>query len=539
MNINDIFASRDKNFVRLTLAQDYLSRLVRENMTVFNYDGTKHKVVFLTENEALISCKVDFAEEGATLSNFSVGTVNDVLSDERVDEIVSEEVGSFLNNIVNDNFGTADENLNHIFESFKARSEITKTRTSLSKKMERFGDSHKITETEGFAKISEMKSSLVEFLKENKDKLNESADIVNSSKLAGLLGVAFDADKIELSKLEEEKSIFVDYNTNKSVYELVCQQELISSELVESKENFSKTWINNEAIHKLSSCLYSDDKVISSVLEETITKVPYLALASKASIKDILTLVYDSSKQENITKKEIKAFTSKIFEMKKPVKEAVIKTLNEKHGINVQNLKFIPSFTNLAKAQSVFFEALASFAGKDAPALRDTLKEFAKTIHKKTGIQTLDVNDYINEVLQGSDLFNSEGLKAVSLSEVIADKAKEVERDLGDDSDGDENVGGEVDAEEKAEQDAAESAEQDVDTEEEAADEEAEGEEGEAEEEVAQEEVAGVSKEEMKNLIGELDELFKEVDWGALESDAKAEDESDNSPTTPEEDVEA
>ena len=96
MNINDIFASRDKNFVRLTLAQDYLSRLVRENMTVFNYDGTKHKVVFLTENEALISCKVDFAEEGATLSNFSVGTVNDVLSDERVDEIVSEEVGSFF-----------------------------------------------------------------------------------------------------------------------------------------------------------------------------------------------------------------------------------------------------------------------------------------------------------------------------------------------------------------------------------------------------------------------------------------------------------
>ena len=538
MNINDIFSSRDKNFVRLTLAQDYLSRLVRENMTVFNYDGTKNKVVFLTENEALISCSVNFSEEGATLSNFSVGDVNDVLSDERVDEIVSSEVGSFLDNIVNDNFGTADENLNNIFESFKARSEITKTRTSLAKKMDRFGDSHKITDSESYAKINEMKSSLVEFLKENKGKLNESADIVNSSKLANLLGIAFDAKKIELSKLEEEKSIFVDYNTNKSVYELVCQQELISSELVESKENFSKTWINNEAIHKLSSCLYSDDATISSVLEETIAKVPYLALASKASIKDILTLVYDSSKQDNITKKEIKSFTSKIFEMKKPVKEAVIKTLNEKHGINVQNLKFIPSFTNLAKAQSVFFEALASFAGKDAPALRDTLKEFAKAIHKKTGIQTLDVNDYINEVLEGSDLFNSEGLKAVSLSEVIADKAKEVERDLGDDSDGHE-VGGEVDAEEKAEQEAAETAEQDVNTEEEAADEEAEGEEGEAEEEVAEEEVAGVSKAEMKNLIGELDDLFKEVDWGALESDPSAEAESDNGASTPEDDIEA
>jgi len=538
MNISDIFTSRDKNFVKLTLAQDYLSRLVRENMTVFNYDGTKHRVTFLTESEALLSCNIKFAEEGATLTHFNVGNVQDILSDERVDELVSEEVGSFLNNIIHDNFGTADENLNNIFESFKARSEIAKTRTSLSKKMERFGESHRITNLESFDKINEMKGALVEFIKENKEGLTESADIVNSSKLASLLGIAFDADKIEISKLQEEKSIFVDYNTNKSVYELVCQQELISSELVESKENFSKTWINNEAIHKLSSCLYSDDATISSVLEETIKEVPYLALASKASIKEILTLVYESSKQENITKKEIKAFTSKIFEMKKPVKAAVIETLNTKHGINVQNLKFIPSFTNLAKAQSVFFEALASFAGKKAPALRDTLKEFAKAIHKKTGIQTLDVNDYINEVLKDSDLFSSEGITSISLAEVVASKAEKVERDLGDDSDGQE-VGGEADAEANDEQAAEDAVESDVATEEDAAEEEVEGEEGEAEEEVAQEEVAGVSDAEMKNLIGELDDLFKEVDWNALESDSEGESESDNKTSTPEEDVEA
>ena len=43
----------------------------------------------------------------------------------------------------------------------------------------------------------------------------------------------------------------------------------------------------------------------------------------------------------------------------------------------------------------------------------------------------------------------------------------------------------------------------------------------------------------MKNLIGELDELFKEVDWGALESDPSAEAESDNGASTPEDDIEA
>ena len=497
-------------------------------MTVFTYDGISDKATFLTENDGLIKCTVDFGDTGIILKDFEVGTVNDILSDQRVDEIVSEEVHSFMDNIIKNEYGNADSNMNKIFESFKARSEITKTRNSLHKKMERFGDKHEIITNESYDKLIEMKEKVISFIKENKEELSGYEDIVNSSKLSNLLGSAFDAPKTSIEELSEQKSLFVDYNTNKSVYELVCQQELISSELVESKENFSKTWINNQAMHKLASCLYNDDEAISVALEEAVREVPYLALASKSSIKDIFTMVYESTGSTDITKKEIKEFTSKVFEMKKPVKESVIKVLNDKHGINVQNLKFVPSFTNLAKAQSVFFEALSVMVGKGGPTLRDVLKEFSKCVNKKTGIQTLEVNDYIAEVLAEGGLFSETSLGSVNISEVIAEKANEVERNLGDDSDGD----GIPDAEDSEDGMPEE-------TEEESKEEETEEEEAPEEEETEEEatEPAGHSPKEMKKILGELDDLFKEVDWESLSADVDSEEEVDAE--TPEDKVEA
>ena len=47
------------------------------------------------------------------------------------------------------------------------------------------------------------------------------------------------------------------------------------------------------------------------------------------------------------------SFASIIFEMKKPVKNLLIKTINEKYGINVQNLKEVASFRGLVETQIV------------------------------------------------------------------------------------------------------------------------------------------------------------------------------------------
>jgi|10_taG_2_1085330.scaffolds.fasta_scaffold04316_6 hypothetical protein len=504
MNVQDIFTSRDKNFVKLNIAQDYLSRLLRENMTIFNFDSYKKTATFLTEADRLIKCSVDFEDGGVILSKFDVGTVDDIFSDDRVDEQVSKNVTSFINNINSNEYGTANMDLNSVFEAFKGRSEISRTRAILHKKMERFGDSHKITNCESYAKIMEMKDKFVKYVSENKDALMNYEDVINSVKLSRILGNSFDAEKMDIEDFKSQKSIFVDYNTNKSVYELICQQELIASELVESKENFSRTWVNNDAIHKLASCLYADKETIAKTLEEAIRSVPYLALATKASIKEALSLVYEST-NASITKKDTKEFTSKIFEMKKPVKEAIIDTLNEKYGINVQNLRFLPSFTNLAKAQSVFFETIASTA-KDNPVLRDTLKEFSNVLHKKTGIQTLDVNDFITEVLSESGLIDEEPiLKTVNLGEVVEAQASKVDRELGDDTESSMELDDEAADDDVKKLDGEEKEEKDSDGEPDAEEEEVED--------------AGLNDSEMKDMMKELETLFKDIDFEDLKKD--------------------
>ena len=133
-----------------------------------------------------------------------------------------------------------------------------------------------------------------------------------------------------------------------------------------------------------------------------IADVPYLALASKADIKTVFGSIYEASDVANISQKDIREYVARIFEFKKPIKQDILSELNESYGINVQNLKFVPTFSNLAKAQSVLFEALAATSEKDS-VVRDVFESFAKTLRKKGGIQTLDVNDFIFETFQAAE----------------------------------------------------------------------------------------------------------------------------------------
>jgi hypothetical protein len=58
----------------------------------------------------------------------------------------------------------------------------------------------------------------------------------------------------------------IPYDSKKTVFEIICSQELIRSEITESKENFSRTWVKNAKISKLASCIYRDDKVVIKAL---------------------------------------------------------------------------------------------------------------------------------------------------------------------------------------------------------------------------------------------------------------------------------
>jgi len=54
MDFNDIFVSRDKSFVSLNEAADYLGRRLRENLVIFNIDDSKSEVSFISEKNHII-----------------------------------------------------------------------------------------------------------------------------------------------------------------------------------------------------------------------------------------------------------------------------------------------------------------------------------------------------------------------------------------------------------------------------------------------------------------------------------------------------
>jgi len=171
----------------------------------------------------------------------------------------------------------------------------------------------------------------------------------------------------------------------------------VKKELLESKKNFEDVWATNPQIRNLASLLFetSDEKVLESLVEAVI-EVPYLALSTKKQIFESIDSALGISDYNNISTKEIKDYASKLFEMKKPLKSVVINLLNEKYGINVQNLKEVATFSSLANTQTVIFEALARLAPKGS-VVKDSLSDMSKMLKTKNGVEVIDINDILQE----------------------------------------------------------------------------------------------------------------------------------------------
>ena len=88
--------------------------------------------------------------------------------------------------------------------------------------------------------------------------------------------------------------------------------------------------------------------------------------------------------------------------MKKPIKNVVIDLLNEKYGINVQNLKETATFKGLANTQVVIFEALTRLAPKGS-VIKSCLSEVAKLLRGKNGVEVIDVNEFLQECFEACE----------------------------------------------------------------------------------------------------------------------------------------
>ena len=385
---------RNKSLTNLHKAADYLSRTLRENLKIFTVDATSEEVVFISEKRNVISCSYAQEEGKLILSDIMSESIEDYTSGEKIDEKVKLGITEFVKTLREDAYDQSDISFNGVLDLFEQRSKSESLRYKVGKHLDSFGSKTTVLETSQFVKLKEVKPLLVQYIKENKDTLLKNADIHSSLRIGSALNKAFALPKKSYEDLQEGNFFAIDLN-EKSLYEMVCQQELVRQELLSAKEDFSNIWVSNQKIQELASCIYAKEDDIRTRLAEVIEDIPYFAFSTKTNILETLTSVYEVNATDVISKKDIKEFSKKLYDWKKPVKAELVKVLNESYGINVNTLKFVPSFSNLAKTQSVMLEVLNLEC--EEGILSDVLNEFKKFIARKGGVEILDVNDFILE----------------------------------------------------------------------------------------------------------------------------------------------
>tara|TARA_R100000458_G_C8273313_1_gene248184 strand:+ start:935 stop:2827 length:1893 start_codon:yes stop_codon:yes gene_type:complete len=397
MNLKNLFINRDKNFARLTEAGDYLGRRLRENLVIFELDDAKQEVTFVTESSNLIHCTYSEIKGRLTLENFKVEDLESVTSDEAIDNRVDEQVHQFMSSLTGNRFDAAEVNFDKIVEAFSMRAQIETSRKKLNKKLDRFNESYNVFSTKAYRKFNEALPLLKKYLEENRDALGDNSKIVEGLRLSKAVGDTYDLPKLTVDQLQEE-FVVVPPNSKKTLYEMVCEKELVRKELLESKEAFSRMWHSNDSIATLASHIYSTDGEIKRALKESVASVPYLALCNKVDLVSVMDSTYQVQNPGTIPQKDIREFVNKIYEFKKPLKTFVLETLNSKYGVNVQSLRFVPSFKGLAEIQGEVLGMIAETC--EEGILADVLNEFANCISRKGGVQVLDIANTLSHVME-------------------------------------------------------------------------------------------------------------------------------------------
>tara|TARA_R110000824_G_scaffold4320_5_gene20899 strand:- start:2098 stop:3915 length:1818 start_codon:yes stop_codon:yes gene_type:complete len=401
MNLKNLFNNRNKNFARLSEAGDYLGRRLRENLVIFEIDDAQDTVTYVTESNNLICCNYKEVKGKLTFENFAIDNLDTITSDDSIDLQVEAQISKFIGGLVADKYDTAEGSFDDILSSFSMRAKIEESRKKLGKRIDRFNESFNIKNTKSFKKFNESLPLLEKFLKENKDIITNNDKLIEGLRLSKVVGDTYNLPQLTLEDLKDE-FLVIPANTKKTLYEMVCDKELVRKELLEAKESFTNIWAKNDKIGTLASHIYSNDATIKTSLKEAVADVPYLALSNKVDLVSVMESVFQITNPGNISKKDIREFVNKIYEYKKPMKTLVLETLNNVYGVNVQSLRFIPSFKGLAEVQSDVLGILSESC--EEGILSDVLKEFGATMNRKGGVQVLDVANLLSDVLAAAEV---------------------------------------------------------------------------------------------------------------------------------------
>lgn len=405
-----LFEERDKTISRLVKLGDCIGRSLRENVMLFSIDSNTDEVTYLSESRKVISGNFSI-DKDVSLNNIQIQEASVFEDGEAFDGFVSEKMHSFIESIHYSEYSDADDTFGDILSLWENRLKLGSIQQRLQEQSERLSAVENILESEAFANVVEVSPQLVGFLAENIDKITQVPEIRNAVNLSNAVSNAFNFPRLTVEELAENGEYVLNNGVNESIYEMICRQELVKRELLESKRDFETVWATQPAIQELASCIFESDEKTVTALSEAIKEVPYICLASKRSLFDTFSNALGSVEgATGISEGDIKSFASRIFEYKKEAKEMFVSSLSEKYGVNVQNLSNPASFKSLANTQVVIFEALSRLAPKGS-VLKGTLSEMASSLKGKHGVECIDVNDYLLEafVAAGYDRLIAEG----------------------------------------------------------------------------------------------------------------------------------
>ena len=399
-----MFENRNSTLKSAIKIADCLGRSLRENVQLFSLDPESDKATFITESGFVVDGNYSLEKGKLSLKNIQVQNSDIFVDNDHFNTFVSSKIKTFVSNIHEADYANAGGSFDEILDLWDTRLRFNEVKKRLEEKAHAFSNTQEIINTPEIQKFLEIAPQIISWLHESKDQISSVLEIKNAVKLSNSVSKAFDIPKISVDKLNEDKEIVFNDKNSKSIYDIICRQELVAKELRESKQNFDVVWANNKNINALATLLYSGDKEkVSQVLSEALSDVPYLALATKKQLLEtfVKTLQLENSPYVDFSEKDLKSFASIIFEMKKPVKSLLIKTINEKYGVNIQNLKEVPSFRGLVEAQIVIFESLSRLAPRSS-IIKDVLGQVSKTLKEKSGVEAIDVNDILQAIFDKS-----------------------------------------------------------------------------------------------------------------------------------------
>tara|TARA_R110000744_G_scaffold158402_6_gene274385 strand:- start:3 stop:1631 length:1629 start_codon:yes stop_codon:yes gene_type:complete len=393
---SQLFEERDRTISLLVKLGDCIGRSLRENTTLFSIDSHNSTVTYLTETDKVISGNYS-TEKDVILDNIKIQESSVFADGDIFDNFINEKIHNFVEGIYYGEYTSAENSFSDVLSLWENRLKLDSLQQKLQEKTHKLEKLEKILESEEFYKLEEVTPQVVTFLQENYEKIMSVPEIKNAVTLANAVSNAFNFPRLSYEELLENKSYILKDGTSSSIYEMICRQELVKKELIESKKEFDTIWATNSNVRKLASMIFESDEKIVHSLAESLREIPYLALASKKSLFNTFKNCLSNVDGIGVDDKDIQQYASKIFEVKKEVKEQLIDTINEKYGVNIQNIQEPASFKSLINTQIVIFEALSRLTSSGS-ILKQLFSEMGSSLKGKSGVECIDLNEYVYNV---------------------------------------------------------------------------------------------------------------------------------------------